>query len=165
MALFLHLKFIHLKTTVMKLIRLSALLIVFSLSCLNGMAQVTSVPDQAKENFFKQYPDAKNVQWENNVVNVNVRFEVDSNQMNAEYNNKGIWKHTLKDWTFDKLIGDVKEGFQKSKYADREVTDVKVLYLPGYVIQYRLKTEKNDVEKKYLFFNTDGRLVRSSVTL
>lgn len=165
MALFLHLKFIHLKTTVMKLIRLSVLLIVLSVSYLNINAQVTSVPEQAKENFFKQYPDAKNVKWENNVVNVNVRFEVDSNQMNAEYNNKGIWKNTLKDWTFDKLNDDVKEGFQKSKYADREVTDVKVLYLPGYVIQYRLKAEKNDVEKKYLFFNTEGRLVRSSVTL
>ena len=149
----------------MKLIRLSALFIVLSLTYLDINAQVTSIPDQAKENFFKQYPDAKNVKWENNVVNVNVRFEVDSNQMNAEYNNKGIWKHTLKDWTFDKLTDDVKEGFQKSKYADREVTDVKVLYLPGYVIQYRLKAEKSDVEKKYLFFNTEGRLVRSSVTL
>ncbi len=149
----------------MKLIRLSVLLIVLSVSYFNINAQVTSVPDQAKENFFKQYPDAKNVKWENNVVNVNVRFEVDSNQMNAEYNNKGIWKNTLKDWTFDKLISDVKEGFQKSKYADREVTDVKVLYLPGYVIQYRLKAEKSNVGKKYLFFNTEGRLVRSSVTL
>ena len=149
----------------MKLIRLSALLVVFSATYLSVTAQVTSVPDQAKENFFKQYPDAKNVKWENNVVNVNVRFEVDSNQMNAEYNNKGIWKSTLKDWTYDKLTDDVKEGFHKSKYADREVTDVKVLYLPGYVIQYRLKVEKNDVEKKHLFFNTEGRLVRSAVTL
>ena len=149
----------------MKLFRLSIILIVFSISYLNGNTQVTSIPEQAKENFFKQYPEAKNVKWENNVVNVNVRFEVDSNLMNAEYNNKGIWKHTLKDWTFDKLTADVKEGFRKSKYADREITDVKVLYLPGYVIQYRLKAEKNDVEKKYLFFNTEGRLLRSTVTL
>jgi Putative beta-lactamase-inhibitor-like, PepSY-like len=165
MALFLHRKIHSLKTTVMKLIRLSVLLIVFSISYLQTTAQVTSIPAQAKESFFKQYPDAKNVQWENDIVNVNVRFEVDNDKMNAEYNNKGIWKSTLKDWTFDKLTNDVKEGFQKSKYADREVTDVKVLYLPGYVIQYRLKTEKSDVEKKYLFFNTEGRLVRSSVTL
>jgi hypothetical protein len=165
MALFLQLKFIHQKPPFMKSFRLSVLLTIFSISCLNGITQVTSIPEQAKENFFKQYPDAKNVQWQNDIVNVNVRFEVDSNRMNAEYNNKGIWKNTLKDWTFDKLTNDVKEGFQKSKYADREVTDVKVLYLPGYVIQYRLKAEKNDVEKKYLFFNTEGRLVRTSVTL
>ena len=148
----------------MKPIHLFVMLVFVSAS-FNTYSQVTSIPDQAKENFFKQYPDAKNVQWENNVVKVNVRFDQDSNQLNAEYNNKGIWKNTLKDWTYEKLTGDVKEGFQKSKYVDREITDVKVLYLPGYVIQYRLKVEKNDVEKKYLFFNTQGRLVRSSVTL
>ena len=36
------------------------------------------------------------MQWENDVVNVNARFEQDSNKMNAEYSNKGIWKRTLK---------------------------------------------------------------------
>lgn len=148
----------------MKPIHLFVMLFFVSAS-FNTYSQVTSIPDQAKENFFKQYPDAKNVQWENNVVKVNVRFEQDSNQLNAEYNNKGIWKNTLKDWSYEKLTDDVKEGFQKSKYADREITDVKVLYLPGYVIQYRLKVEKSEVEKKYLFFNTQGRLVRNSVTL
>ena len=149
----------------MKLIRLLLLSVILSLFFLPGNSQVTSIPEQAKENFFKQYPDAQNIKWANDVVNVNVRFEQDSNKMNAEYNNKGIWKSTLKDWTYDKLPGDVKNGLEKSKYADREITDVKVLYLPGYVIQYRLKAEKNDVEKKYLFFNTQGRLVRSAVTL
>ena len=149
----------------MKPIRLSVLFIVLLISSFNGYAQVTSVPEQAKENFFKQYPEAKNAVWQNDIVNVNVRFEVDDDKMNAEYNNKGIWKSTLKEWTFDKLPQDVKEGFSKSKYADREVSDVKVVYLPGYVIQYRLKAEKSDVEKKYLFFNTEGRLLRSTVTL
>lgn len=149
----------------MKLFRLFVIFFSISISSAQGFAQVTSIPEQAKENFFRQYPDAKNVQWENNVVKVNVRFEQDSNKLNAEYSNKGIWKNTLKDWTYEQLPEDVKEGLKKSKYADREVTDVKVLYLPGYVIQYRLRTEKNNVEKKYLFFNTAGRLIRTSVTL
>ena len=149
----------------MKFSRISALLITLVIGSVMLNAQVTSIPDQAKENFFKQYPDAKNIEWQNDVVNVNVRFEQDSNYMNAEYNNKGIWKRTLKDWSFDKLPSDVKEGFSKSKYAGREVQETKVLYLPGYVIQYRIKVEKTDLEKKYLFFNGDGRLVRSTVAL
>jgi hypothetical protein len=135
------------------------------ISSAEGYAQVTTIPDQAKEHFFKQYPDAKEVQWENDVVNVNVRFEQDSNKLNAEYSNKGIWKRTLKDWTFDQVPGDVKEGLSKSKYAGREVLETKVVYLPGYVIQYRLKVEKSDFERKYLFFNTEGRLVRTTVAL
>jgi hypothetical protein len=149
----------------MKVLRLTAIAAILLFISSAGQSQVTSVPDQAKENFFKQYPDAKNVKWENDVVNVNARFEQDSNKLNAEYNNKGIWKRTLKDWSYDKLIDDVKDGFQKSKYGGKQVLDVKMLYLPGYVIQYRLKVEKNNVENKFLFFNTEGRLVRTSVAL
>ncbi len=149
----------------MKVLPLTAFAAILLFVSSAGHSQVTSVPDQAKENFFKQYPDAKNVQWENDVVNVNARFDQDSNKMNAEYNNKGIWKRTLKDWSYDKLINDVKDGFQKSKYAGKQVLDVKMLYLPGYVIQYRLKVEKNNVENKFLFFSTEGRLVRTTVAL
>ena len=149
----------------MKPIRFFTILSSILVSSVAGNAQVTSIPIQAKENFFKQYPEATNVQWENDVVNVNARFEQDSNKMNAEYSNKGIWKRTLKDWTYDKLTVDVKDGFVKSKYAGMQMLDVKVLYLPGYVIQYRLKVEKNDVERKFLFFNTDGRLLRTTVAL
>jgi len=149
----------------MRFFSASLLIVVLSLSSLIADAQVTSVPEQAKENFFKQYPNATNVKWSNNVVNVNVQFEQEGDKMNAEYNNKGIWKNTLKDWTFDQLPAEVKDGFTKSKFADREVSDVKKLYLPGNIVQYRLKAEKNDVEKKFLFFNTEGRLIRNAVTL
>lgn len=149
----------------MKVIRSLVLLVTCIIGFSKGYAQVTSIPDQAKENFFKQYPDAKNVVWENDLVNVNVRFEQDSNMMNAEYNNKGIWKRTLKDWTYDKVPDDIKDGFFKSKYAGKQVLDVKMLYLPGYVIQYRMKVVKNEVERKFLFFNTEGRLIRTTVAI
>ena len=88
----------------MRFIFSTILVSILSLSFLSSYAQVTSVPEQAKANFFKQYPDASNIKWENDIVNVNVRFEQEGDKMNAEYNNKGIWKSTLKDWTFDKLV-------------------------------------------------------------
>ena len=149
----------------MKATRLIIFLFVLQFFYSASQAQVTTVPEQAKENFFKQYPDAKNIQWQNDVVNVNVRFEQDTNKMYAEYSNKGIWKWTLKDYDYEQVPGDVKEGFSKSKYAGRQVIETKVMYLPGYVIQYRLKVEKSNLEKKYLFFTTQGKLVRSTVAL
>ena len=149
----------------MKPIRLFVIFIGLLISSAGGYAQVTTIPEQAKEHFFKQYPDAKDVQWVNDVVNVNVKFEQDSNKLNAEYSNKGIWKKTLKEWHYDKLPADVKEGLSKSKYAGREVLETKVVYLPGYVIQYRLKVVKSDFERKFLYFNTGGRLVRTNVAL
>jgi Putative beta-lactamase-inhibitor-like, PepSY-like len=149
----------------MKVMSFSLLLALCCIVNSKAFSQVTSVPAAAKENFAQQYPAAQHVDWDNDVVNVSVRFELDGEKMNASYSNKGIWKNTFKDWTYEKLSPAVQDGFKKSKYADRDVTDVKVIYYPGGVEQYRLKVEKNDLEKKYLYFNTKGRLLRESITL
>lgn len=148
----------------MKWIRLSIMMIA-SFFAVESFAQVTSIPAQAKENFSNQYPGASNVRWDNDIVNVNVRFDLDGGHLNAEYNNKGIWKHTFKDFTYDELPAVVVDGFKKSKYADREVTEVKVVYLPGDVTQYRVRVEKNDVQKKFLYFSPAGKLIRDANTL
>src|SRR4030095_909338 len=131
----------------------------------NVLSQVTKIPESAKENFAKQYPSAQKIGWSNDVVNVNVRFELDGEQMNAEFSNKGIWKKTEKKWAYDKLPEAVRDGFNKSKYADRGVMETIIVFLPGDVEQYRLKVEKNDLEKKYLFFNKEGRLIREAITI
>ena len=149
----------------MSLLRYTLLLSLFSMLYLTGFSQITSIPEQAKENFARQYPDAQRVSWNNDIVNVNVRFELDGERMNAEYNNNGIWRSTAKDWSYEKLPDDVKDGFKKSKYADRSIKEVKVIYYPGDVIRYRLRVEKNDFEKKYLYFSTSGRLIRESITI
>jgi hypothetical protein len=137
----------------------------FLLFSMSAFSQVTKVPQAAKDNFARQYPEARDVNWDNDVINVNVRFELNGERMNAEYSNKGIWKRTEKAWDFDKLSDEVKDGFDKSKYADRDVTETVIVYLPGDVEQYRLKVEKNDLQKKYLFFDEDGRLLREAITL
>lgn len=147
----------------MKIKTLTFFLVLFSF--FQGFSQVTKVPQSAKDNFQRQYQDAQNVTWDNDVINVNARFELNGEKMNAEYNNKGIWRKTEKDWSFDKLPGAVKDGFSKSKFADRGVTETIIVYLPGDIEQYRLKVEKNDFQKKYLFFNKEGRLLREAITL
>lgn len=136
----------------MKSLRIATLALCLSLTTTAGFAQITSVPEQAKENFAKQYPAATGVKWSNDIVNVNVEFDLDGEHMNAEYSNKGIWKSTQKECSYDKLTDAVKDGFQKSKYADQEVADVKTIYLPGDVVQYRLKVEKNDLREKISLF-------------
>lgn len=131
----------------------------------SAFSQITSVPQSAKDNFAKQYPAAENIEWANDVVNVNVRFTLDGENMNAEYSNKGIWKNTYQNTTYEKLPAAVQDGFQKSKYAEREVTDAKIIHYPAGVTQYRIKAEKNDVQKKYLYFNENGKLLRDAITL
>lgn len=145
--------------------KLFLLLVVSGSFVFSSAAQVTKVPQTAKDNFARQYPNAEHVEWENEVLNAAVRFEINDEQMIAEYSNKGIWKSTLKAIAFEALPATVNTGFKLSKYSDWEVTDTKLVYYPGDIIQYRVKVEKNDLQKKYLFFNTEGKLLRDSITL
>jgi NDP-sugar pyrophosphorylase family protein len=128
-------------------------------------AQVREIPEAVKETFTSQYPGAENVTYEDNLVSVQVHFKLNGENMVAAYNNKGRWKDTEKNWSFDQLPEAVKDGFQKSKYADWKVTEVKMIFRPGGSDRYRIKAEKNDIQKKHIFFNKAGRLVDDSITL
>src|SRR5688500_14332172 len=129
------------------------------------LAQVRDIPEAVKETFSSQYPGAENVTYEDNLVSVQVHFQVNGEKLIAAYNNKGRWKDTEKNWSFDQLPEAVKDGFQKSKYADWKVSDVKMIYRPGGSDRYRIKVEKNDLQKKNVFFNKAGRLVEDSITV
>jgi Putative beta-lactamase-inhibitor-like, PepSY-like len=130
-----------------------------------SFAQIREIPKAVEETFSNQYNGASDIDYKDQLTRVDVHFELNGEKMVASYTNKGIWKGTEKEWEFEKLPGEVKDGFNKSVYADREVEETKVLYLPGGTTQYRIKAKKNGVEKKYLFFNTKGRLLRTAITL
>ncbi len=139
--------------------------IVVVLFTLSASAQIRKIPKIVEDNFHNQYKSAENVEFKDHLIRVDVTFEMDGEQLLASYSNKGIWKETQKEWDYEKLSQEIKDGFSKSKYADREVDETKVLYLPGGVTQYRLRARKSDIEKKYLFFTTEGRLIREAITL
>lgn len=130
-----------------------------------AFSQIREIPKIVEETFANQYRGASDIEFKDHLVRVDVYFLLDGESMIASYTNKGLWRETQKEWSYEKLPEEVKNGFDKSKYADREVAETIVLYLPGDIVQYRLKAKKNDVEKKYLYFNSKGRLLRESVTL
>jgi hypothetical protein len=132
----------------------------------NSFAQLRKTPAAVTGAFEKQYPGASKVQYEDNLLNVQVHFIMDSAKMIAKYNSDGEWKETEKEFSFDNLPSDVKLGFEKSKYSvEWKVKETSVIYMPRDEIRYRVKVEKNDLQKKYLFFDKNGRLVRDSVTI
>lgn len=128
-------------------------------------AQVREIPQAVKDAFTHQYPKADDVAYKDQLVKVNVQFTLDGENYIASYNNKGAWKGSEKEWAFDKLSDAVKDGFSKSKYADWDSDGVSVILLPGGTQQYRILVKKNDFQKKYLFFNTQGRLLREAITI
>ncbi|MFL5773873.1 MAG: PepSY-like domain-containing protein [Flavisolibacter sp.] len=142
---------------------LATLCLVFSLC---AGAQVREIPEAVKDAFNNQYPDADSVKFEDNLVNVHVSFLEDGERFYATYTNKGEWKQTEKGWDFSKLDSEVQDGFSKSKYANEwKVKETSVIYLPDGSERYRVKVAKNDVQKKYLFFDKSGRLIRDSLTI
>jgi len=143
-----------------------ALAAIFFIS-LTATAQIRDIPKEVRQTFERQYPMATQVEFKDQLIRIDVQFILDSNRYVAMYSNKGVWKETDKEWSFEQLPEDVQSGFEKSKYADDEwdVKETVVVYLPGGGEQYRIKVEKNELQKKYLFFNKKGRLIRDSITL
>jgi NDP-sugar pyrophosphorylase family protein len=145
--------------------KLSLVLLSFFLISITSFAQVREIPETVKEAFEDQYPAAEKVEYHDHIVNVKVHFVLNGENMVATYNSKGRWRDTEKEWDYDKLSTDVKDGFTKSKYADWKIVETRVVYLAGGQERYRVKVEKNDVQKKNLYFNKNGRLVEESITL
>lgn len=130
-----------------------------------AFAQGDNVPQVVKETFSHQYPDAANVHYQDNPFTVWVDFTVNGELMKASYTKKGVWKSSEKEWSYEKLPDVVKDGFKKSKYADREIEETKIIYKPGNIQRYRIKARKNDLQKRYLYFSEKGQLVDDSITL
>lgn len=131
-------------------------------------AQLGKIPVAVTAAFTKQYATAQQVSYKDNLSDYSVNFLIDSNKMIAHYNSKGAWKGSEKDIAFDQLATEVKDGFAKSKFADWKVSGATVLYLTekqGGGEQYRIKVAKGDIQRKYLYFNRTGRLVRDAITL
>lgn len=129
----------------------------------NLFAQIRKIPAEVTEAFKAKYPNAQNVEWKAEVSDFRASFTSDNSEMTAEFNSKGEWKETEKKMTFDALPGTVKDGFKKSKYADWTPGSVTYIEKNGKASEYKIYAEKSSlVQKKFLYFNEQGQLVRDT---
>lgn len=136
------------------------------LMILPAISQIRKIPSEVTNAFTTKYPDAKNVQWKDNLSNFSARYtSKDSTKCEASFNGKGEWLSTEEELDKAKLPAEVKEGLAKSKYADREVTEALKIEKKDAELRYRLLSKKSGVEKKYLYFDKTGKLVKEAMTL
>lgn len=140
-------------------------LLLFLAGSLASGAQIREIPKEVKSAFEAQYPKADSSEYKDNLLAVNVHFRLNGDRMIATYTNKGKWKETEKNWSFDSLASEVKDGLTKSKYSDWKVSETKVVYRPSAPELFRLRVEKGDLQKRNLYFNAAGRLVEDAFTL
>ena len=137
--------------------------VLFSMNPLQ--AQIRKIPAEVTESFKEKYADSKNVEWKDKVTFFQANFEMKGDKYEARFNSKGQWQEREKAIEKDHLPSDVKDGFDKSKFSDWEVRSVAWVENKDAAIQYRVLVKKNSVEKKYLFFNEQGKLLRESITI
>lgn len=130
-----------------------------------SFAQVRKIPAEVTEAFKQKYPTAINVEWRDRLSNFSAVFESDNAYYEARFNSKGEWQLTENEIEESDLPDEVKDGYDKSKYADWEIGKVHKIELSDGSFQYRIESIKNDVRKKNLYFNSQGRLVKDRITI
>lgn len=130
-----------------------------------SFAQVRKIPSEVTEAFKQKYPAASNVEWRDKLSNFSAVFESDNVQYEARFNSKGEWQLTENEIDESDIPEAVRDGYDKSKYADWEIGKVHKIELSDGSFQYRVEAVKNDVRKKNLYFNSDGRLVKDRITI
>lgn len=130
-----------------------------------AQAQIRKVPAEVTNAFTAAYPSATNLTWKDNLTNFEAQFDISGNHAVAKFNSKGEWIETQKDLSFEGLSDGVKDGFNKSKYADWPKEEIKEISARNKATLYRVYVRKADLNKRYLYFNPKGQLVRDALTL
>lgn len=125
------------------------------------------VEERIQEDVMERYPDLEEFNLENQLIRVIVDFELRDTSYVLNYSSKGKWQSTLYSIDVDDLPEEVKDGYDKSKYAvGWEITAAEVYEKSSSrELQYRLTVSKNQLQKKYLYFNHKGRLLKDVLTL
>jgi hypothetical protein len=85
----------------------------------------------------------------------------------AKYDSKGGWKSSEQTIAAAQLPAVVKDGFDKSIYANKdwEVKEYTIMTMPGNVMKYRILVRKNAIDKKYLYFDGSGKMIDQTTTI
>jgi len=130
-----------------------------------SFAQIRKIPAEVTEALKSKYPDASNVTWKDKITVFAASFEINSEKLEARFSSKGEWQSTETEINENDLPGDVKDGLNKSKYADWELTSIYNIDLPDDKVEYRIQVSKSDIQKKNLLFSSEGRLLKDNITL
>jgi hypothetical protein len=143
--------------------KLTLLFFIFAASI--AQAQIRKIPAEVTDSFAGRYPHAQSVSWKDNITNFEADFTLNNYEMSAIFNSKGEWQSSEKKIKFEELPAAVQDGFSKSKYSDWEKLSVAEIEKNGEQIQYRIYVKKSTVDKRYLFFDANGKLLRDAIKI
>lgn len=131
----------------------------------SAFAQIRKIPSEVTDAFSQKYPNAKEVEWKDKLTSFSAGFTLNDKHYLADFSNKGEWQSTEQDIEDSELPAPIKDGFNKSKYADWKINKSIKIELPSNAVQYRLEIGSGDIKRRNLTFNSDGRLVKDRLTI
>ncbi len=128
-------------------------------------AQIRKIPSEVTVAFHAKYPDAKNESWGDKITAFEASFNLNGVDCKSTFTSKGEWKSSEKTISQAELPAAVKDGFAKSQYGEWEVKSITFLQTKDKPDQYRIYVNRAALNKKYLYFNVEGKMVKNSPTL
>jgi hypothetical protein len=128
-------------------------------------AQIRKIPADVTDAFTARYPHATRVEWKDKLEYFEATFELNGSSITANFSSKGEWEGSERIVNFDDLPDEVRDGFQKCKYTDWQKKSVHELQELGKPLQYRIYVQKSGLQKKNLYFDVNGKLLKESMVL
>jgi len=128
-------------------------------------AQLRKIPADVTDAFASKYPHATRVEWKDKLQYFEADFELNGITISASFSSKGDWEGSERVINFDDLPGEVRDGFLKSKYADWKKNSMFETQELGKPLRYRISVQKSGIQKKNLYFDTNGKLLKENISL
>jgi hypothetical protein len=141
------------------------LLVLFFAVAVFANAQLRKIPADVTDAFSTRYPHAEKVEWKDKLHYFEASFELNGSIVSASFSSKGEWERSERQLNFEQLPNEVKDGFLKSKYAERQKNAAYEVQELGKPLQYRINVQKSGLEKKNLYFDINGKLLKEAITL
>lgn len=132
--------------------------------CVGVSAQVVNIPDKAKNDFAKKYINATDVKWENKGSYYLCHFKDIGVASTAHYHMDGTWDFTEKELKEADMPAAVKDSFSKSAYRDWQVKYTAYVENTKGERLFRYELRKG-AEKKFVFFDKDGKLIKTNASI
>jgi hypothetical protein len=128
-------------------------------------AQFRDIPAAVTSAMKEKYPNATEVSWEDKVNYFQAKFLDEGKRQEARFKKDGKWEVTEKVLLFEELPSAVQEAFNASEYKKWTLRTVAALDNSEGGKEFRVYVRNNTVQRKYLYYGEDGKLLRESYKL
>lgn len=127
--------------------------------------QFRSIPSVVTDSFHARFPDAKEVSWKSTLSDFQANFTLNGIRILVKFNSEGYLQELQSKLEMKDLPFEVKDGFNKSKYTGWELRGIMKIKQREEPVLYRFLVKKNSLQRLYLYFSTDGKLMKEATAL